>query len=130
FGADTSRRWPAGSSDLLLRMQLFAEAERRRFDATLCRSLALDPRSVRAVERTRRQLRRILEHRDDAPPAGEETLLRCTLVGFPDRVVRRRAPGSPRGVMVGGTGVVLGDGSVVRDAELFVAVEVDAGPQR
>ena len=32
--------------------------------------------------------------------------------------------------MVGGTGVVLAEGSVVRDAELFVAVDVDAGPQR
>jgi ATP-dependent helicase HrpB len=58
---------------------------------------------------------------------SEAELLRCILAGFPDRVVRRRAPGSPRGVMVGGTGVVLDAQSVVRDAELFVAVEVEGG---
>ena len=59
-----------------------------------------------------------------------DELLRCVLAGFPDRVVRRRAPGSPRGVMVGGTGVALEPVSVVRDAELFVAVEVGGGPRR
>src|SRR5262249_28298329 len=56
----------------------------------------------------------------DAPTgtARATTLLRCVLAAFPDRLVRRRAPGSARGVMVGGTGVVLDRRSVVRDAEL------------
>jgi ATP-dependent helicase HrpB len=131
FGGGATSRWPAGSSDLLLRMQLLAEAERRRFDPAACRALDLDPRSVRAVERARRQLARHLDSGSGgASSAGEDALLHCVLAGFPDRVVRRRAAGSPRGVMVGGTGVVLAGGSVVRDAELFVAVEVDAGPQR
>jgi len=82
------------------------------------------------VERARQQLGRKLGGGGDAASADEDTLLRCALAGFPDRVVRRRAPGSARGVMVGGTGVVLAEGSVVRDAELFVAVEVDAGPRQ
>src|SRR5262249_15367298 len=65
----------------------------------------------------------------DAPTgtAGATTLLRCVLAAFPDRLVRRRAPGSPRGGMVGATGVILDPRSVVRDAELFVAVEVEGG---
>lgn len=130
FGSSATSRWPTGSSDLLLRMQLFAEAARRGFDVAVCRSLDLDPRSVRTVDRARRQLGRILGSRNDSSSADEDTLLRCALAGFPDRVVRRRAPGSRRGVMVGGTGVLLADSTVVRDAELFVAVEVDAGPQR
>jgi ATP-dependent RNA helicase HrpB len=134
FGAGAQARWPAGPSDLLLRMQLFREAEQRHFGADACRALGLDVRAVRAVERARRQLRSALAGRrgDSAVHdlVDEETLLRCTLAGFPDRVVRRRASGSPRGVMVGGTGVVLDPSSIVREAELFVAVEVDAGPRR
>ncbi|HWP65877.1 MAG TPA: ATP-dependent helicase C-terminal domain-containing protein, partial [Candidatus Limnocylindria bacterium] len=48
------------------------------------------------------------------------------LAGFPDRVARRRAAGEPGAVMVGGSGVVLAPESVVREAELFVAVDVEA----
>jgi ATP-dependent helicase HrpB len=62
--------------------------------------------------------------------ADDTSLLRCILAGFPDRVVRRRAPGSARGVMVGGAGVVLDEHSAVRAAELFVAVEVEGGGAR
>ena len=35
-----------------------------------------------------------------------------------------------RGVMVGGTGVALDPASVVREAELFVAIDLDGGPRR
>jgi ATP-dependent helicase HrpB len=59
--------------------------------------------------------------------AAEDDLLRCILVGFGDRVARRRAQGSARAVMVGRTGVVLDESSVVRDAEYFVAVEIERG---
>ena len=119
---------PAGSSDLLLRMQLFAEAARAQLNPSACQRLGLDHRSVRAVERARRQLQRALG-RAGRPVADvdDDLLLRCTLAGYPDRVVRRRSPGSARGIMVGGTGVVLMESSVVHEPELFVAVEVDAG---
>jgi ATP-dependent RNA helicase HrpB len=52
---------------------------------------------------------------------------RALLAAFPDRLCRRREPGSPRGVMVGGRGVKLAPSSGVTQAELFVAVDVDAG---
>ena len=120
-----SRDRPAAPSDLLLRMDLFHEAARRGFSLDTCRTLDLDPGAVRAVEHARRQLARrggtALTHGDP------ETLLRCALAGFPDRVCRRRAPGEARAVMVGGTGVVLAPESVVRDAELFVAIDLRAG---
>jgi ATP-dependent helicase HrpB len=45
---------------------------------------------------------------------------------FPDRLVRRREPGSKKGVMVGGRGVWLAPTSAV-DAELYLAIDVDAG---
>jgi ATP-dependent helicase HrpB len=120
-----SRDRPAGPSDLLLRMELFQDAARRGLSSGACRALDLDPGAVRAVERARRQLsRRADAAADDADP---ESLLRCALTGFPDRVCRRRGPGDARAVMVGGTGVVLAPESVVRDAELFVAIDLRAG---
>ncbi len=121
-------RWGAGPSDLLLRAELFARAERARFDPAVCRELGLDAGGVRTVDRARRQLRGSgAAARGDA---NEADLLRCVLAGFPDRVVRRRSDGSARGVMVGGSGVVLDETSVVREAELFVAVELEAGDRR
>jgi ATP-dependent helicase HrpB len=116
--------WPPGPSDLLLRMELFADAARAGFSTPACERLGLDVRAVRAVEHTRRQLARTGRV---AGRATADTVLRATLAGFPDRVCRRREPGSPRAVMVGGTGVVLAPESVVREAELFVALEVEGG---
>jgi ATP-dependent helicase HrpB len=123
FGGET-RDWPPGPSDLLLRMELFADAARAGFSAQACDRLGLDVRAVRAVEHTRRQLTR--RDRDGGAASGE-TLRRCVLAGFPDRVCRRRERGGARAVMVGGTGVVVAPESVVREAELFVAIDVDGG---
>jgi ATP-dependent helicase HrpB len=58
---------------------------------------------------------------------GEDALLRALLAAYPDRVARRREPGTPRGVMVGGRGVRLAEESAVLDAELFLCVDLDAG---
>lgn len=56
-----------------------------------------------------------------------EAFERAVLAAYADRLARRRAPGSPKGVMVGGRGVVLARESAVSDAELFCCVELDAG---
>lgn len=58
---------------------------------------------------------------------ADEAVLRSLLAAFPDRLARRREPGSRRGVMVGGRGVVLAPGSGVSEPELFLCIEVDAG---
>lgn len=120
----------AGLSDLLRRADLFEEARRSGFDRRLCRRIGLDPRRLRAVEQARRQLQSALRARSGgALEAGEDDLLKCVLTGFGDRVCKRRAAGSSRAVMVGRTGVVLDETSVVREAEYFVAIELDRGGQ-
>jgi ATP-dependent helicase HrpB len=58
---------------------------------------------------------------------ADEAALRSVFAGFPDRLAKRRAPGDRRAVLVTGRGVRLADESAVADAELFVAVNVDAG---
>jgi ATP-dependent RNA helicase HrpB len=57
----------------------------------------------------------------------DEPVLRAILAAFPDRVARRRNPGGQKGVMVGGRGVKLAPWSGVKESELFVCVDVDAG---
>jgi ATP-dependent helicase HrpB len=57
----------------------------------------------------------------------DERLLRALLAGFPDRVARRREPGSARLVLSSGGGALLGRESGVRNAELVVALEVAGG---
>ena len=145
FGGEPEHDRPTGRSDLLVRAELFERAARARFDGDVARRLGLDPGAVRTADRARHQFesrfpaggRRAVAagagragKTRSGPRPPEDDLLRCILAAFPDRVVRRRAPGSPRGVMVGGTGIGLDPRSVVRDAELFVAVEVEGGRDR
>lgn len=94
----------------------------------------IDAGAVRAVLRARDQLVRILDERvrvdaaaADASVDADESVLRALLAAFPDRLARRREPGSGRAVMVGGRGVRLADQSYVASSELFVCVDVDAG---
>jgi ATP-dependent helicase HrpB len=58
----------------------------------------------------------------------EQAFLRAIFSGYPDRVARRRAPGSPKFLLASGHGAVLGRDSGVRDAEFLVAVDVQAAP--
>jgi ATP-dependent helicase HrpB len=59
--------------------------------------------------------------------AGDEGLLRALVAGFPDRVARRREPGSSRVVLSSGTGALLARESGVREGELLLALEVTGG---
>jgi ATP-dependent helicase HrpB len=59
--------------------------------------------------------------------SAPHAIRRALLSAFPDRLVRRSVPGSRFGRMVGGRGVRVADSSAVRDAPLFLAVDVDRG---
>ena len=82
--------------------------------------------TARQALRVRDQLVRMLP-RDGTGADADEAVLRAVLAAYPDRVARRRAAGSDRAVMVGGRGLKLGAASSVQEADLFVAVDVDAG---
>jgi ATP-dependent helicase HrpB len=58
---------------------------------------------------------------------GDARLLRALLAGFPDRVARRREPGSSRLVLSSGVGALLARESGVREGELLLALEVTGG---
>lgn len=57
----------------------------------------------------------------------ERALAAALLHGYPDRVGRRRAPGSPRVLLASGHGAIVGSESGVRDGEYLIALDVQAG---
>jgi ATP-dependent helicase HrpB len=73
------------------------------------------------------QLLRALESEGAAAADEDAALGRALFAAYADRLCRRREPGSPRAVMVGGRGVRLDEESAVRRAELFVAIDLDGG---
>jgi ATP-dependent helicase HrpB len=86
-----------------------------------------EPRRSPMVERARRQLERIADLRA-APHAKDvdAALGIAVLSGFPDRVARRRRVNSNELLLAAGGTAELSHSSVVRDAELLVAVDVEA----
>jgi ATP-dependent helicase HrpB len=117
------------ASDVLVRLDMLAEAESTRFSPSF-RSSGIDPAGARRVAQLRDELLRRggldagRRHRAGRPveDPGDDAILKWLLLAYPDRLVRRRgAEGT--GLMVGGRGVRLAPGSVVRDAEFFLALD-------
>jgi ATP-dependent helicase HrpB len=123
-------------SDLLDRVEALEEGERSsRWVAPVG---TVNRGAARFVLRARDQLLRLVRQEARrielpvglAPPAApaDDALLRSLLAAFPDRLARRREPGSRRGVLVGGRGVRLAPSSGVSSSELFLCLDVDARP--
>ena len=126
------RRRPshASHSDVLDRIAALEAFERDgRKDSEIG---TLNAAAARTILKARDQLWRLVDRAaagsDRQRHGHDAAILRAIVVAFPDRVARRRKPGDPRGVMVGGRGVRLADQSALdADQELFVCVDIDAG---
>lgn len=127
---------PTGPSDLLELAHAFGESARARFDPDRLRRMGVSPGAAQAVERSRRQLARVARELATATrttstttstttTTKEQALLLATLAAYPDRVARRRAPGSDEIVLAGGGSARLDPASVVREASLLVAVDAE-----
>jgi ATP-dependent helicase HrpB len=128
-------------SDLIALLDLFREAEERGLSPGALRSLELDPGTVHAIERARKQLSRSSDRSgtrekgshapraeaatSTSPEAIEERLLRAVLTGYPDHVARRVRPGGRALALAGGGSAELAEHSVVRDAQWMVAAGAD-----
>ena len=122
----------ATSSDILDRVEVLETFEQHGRTVTAVGTLHRG--QARFVLRARDQLVRLLRQEtrgpdNVAPDTGptDEVVLRALLAAFPDRVARRREPGSRRGIMVGGRGVRLLPASAVTESELVLCIDVDAG---
>jgi len=81
---------------------------------------------ARVAEAIERDAARALGRRKRAH-VDETAFRRALLAGYPDRVGRRREPGSPRVQLASGHGAVVTAESGVRHGEFLVAIDVQAG---
>lgn len=118
-----------GRSDLLPRLNMLAEAEHERFAPRL-RHRGIDLAAARQAVRAKNELFRLGSRLEATPgpgdpivlPGDDDALLKWLILAYPDRVVRRRGS-EETGVMVGGRGVRLSPESIVREGELFLALD-------
>ncbi len=118
-------------SDVLVLLDLLAEANRAGFRPGPLRTLGLDPQAARSVDRAREQVARRLPREGAGPAPTSSTELErglsiALLAGHPDRVARRLPGGGY--TLAGGGGVRLAPSSAVRGAEWLVVL--DAGGSR
>ena len=129
FGASRGGRDAATErSDLIAMLDLFREAEESRFSDGAIRAIGLDHAATFAVDRARKQIARISSRSlsVDEPHDPEQALLACILAGYPDRVAKRKKPGSRDLAIAGGGIAELAESSVVRDAMFLVAIDAEA----
>jgi ATP-dependent helicase HrpB len=129
FDGGAARDAATERSDVVALLDLFREAESSRFGEGSLRAIGLEPSSTFAVVRAAKQLARIAkrEKRDRDEPHDRDTeLLACLLAGYPDRVAKRKKPGSRELAIAGGGVAELAESSVVRDAEWLVAIDAES----
>ncbi|MGC4066522.1 MAG: helicase-related protein [Polyangiaceae bacterium] len=127
----------AGSSDLLELVELYEWAQELNFDHRSLVELGLDVRATRSVNQAASRLERALETtatktrasggmlNTRTPQGREETLSVAALLAYPDRVAKRRVPREPGFVLRGGHSARLSERSVVVEASLIVAIDVE-----
>lgn len=116
----------SAASDALEAMERFLRAKSAGFSDRALRAENLDGTATRAVEAVRSRLARGGARRA-APTQGsrEPALLQALLAGFPDRVAKRRKPGSPEVLLFGGSTARLAEQSAVHEAEFLVALSAE-----
>lgn len=119
-------------SDLGHRLDRFRWAESQRFARGSLQRDGLDSDTVMRVDKARRQLvdraKKFAVQQQLSPSAQEAALRRAILVGFPDRVGRRRKKsGSDTAELTLATGgfAVQSPSSLVRDADWLVLIDVE-----
>jgi ATP-dependent helicase HrpB len=94
--------------------------------ATADRERDLPPHVLRVARDIRQRAAELLGDRA-ATRIDDAEFRRAVLAGYPDRVARRREPGSDRFLLASGTGAKLARTSGVINEEYIVAVDVTAG---
>ena len=115
--------------DVTQRLLVLADFLNGRGQSAAGSSLIIKPGAARQVARVADQLSNQLQQSlgSVAEDAIGDQIPRALLAAFPDRLARRRSAHDARGLMVGGRGVKLENTSGVREAELFLCIDIDAG---
>jgi ATP-dependent helicase HrpB len=121
------------TSDFWILMRAWTFAQKNQFRLDACRRLGIHAVTAKQVGPLFEQFLRIAkdEGLDTVPHTiKDESLQKCLLIGFSDRVARRLDQGTLRCELVHGRRGLLARESVVSKAELFVAAEVREVEQR
>lgn len=114
--------------DFDYRVALLDRFAREGASGKAARRLGISEPGARFALEARQQLLRALPTESLKRTDGEAVSVgRLLLCGFPDRVCRRRGPGDPTGVMVGGRGVRLARDFDGLAEDLLIALHADAG---
>ena len=115
---------PATDNDLFDRVEALV---RWRNNGTHLPGMAgVDIPACRAVDRTAGHLRHLLGSGEGRIPASA-AVARLLARAYPDRIARRREPGSDRYLLVNGRGGRLSPRSALHDREFIVAAEMEGG---
>ncbi|MFT7667972.1 MAG: ATP-dependent helicase HrpB [Planctomycetota bacterium] len=126
-GGQVELSWTSAyDSDLIDQMHAIFEFEQAR--SLTSRAGELIPRAAQTLLRVRDQLLQSIAREKSPSAEDSDQALACALLrAYPDRLARRRAPGDERALMIDGRGVRLARESTVREAELFLCLDVFAG---
>lgn len=125
-GPEAAHRSSSDVTDRLFALREFLQEGRKEH---FCGSVNIG--AARNIAAVAQQLSRQVQEsfskfRQPATSQDEELVIsRALLAAYPDRLAKRREPGSPRALMVGGRGVKLGPRSAVTSAELFLCIDID-----
>lgn len=116
------------SSDFFHWLSAWGMARKQNFNHGFCRRWGIHANACRDADRAAEQFRRIAESQglNAGPgPLDEDALRRCLLLAFSDHLAKRDNRGTLRCSIVHGRRGELRRESAARDAELFVAAEID-----
>ena len=115
-------------SDLLQRLALLYRAADLRFDANACDALGVHAQGALQADRAARQFLRIAQAQGltiNEVPARPEAIRKCLFIGLSDRLAVRLDAGTLRCAVVHGRRGELLSETVVREARLLVAAEME-----
>jgi len=87
----------------------------------------VDTAACRTVDRAARHLMKLLGNGENSGEVSSAAAGRLLALAYPDRIARRREPGSDRYLLVNGRGGRLSPRSALRDREFIVAAVMEGG---
>ena len=118
--------WPAALACALLSERRFVPTQTATSTSDLLAAVDRERELPQHVLQTARALQQGIGTHPEAARLDERSFRRAVFFGYPDRVGRRRHPGSPRVLLASGHGAALSAESGVRDGEFVVAIDVQA----
>lgn len=116
------------ASDFFILMRAWQFAAKNGYDLHKCKRHGIHAQAARQVQPIFDAFLRLAKRQGlntDTGPADDAAMCKCVLAGFADHVAMRRDSGTLRCRLVHGRAGTLSRGSVVHDAPLFVAAEID-----